>query len=402
MPPIEEGRYTTLHPNGYDTLQDALKFTVMEKDGVTVRPKRVSDSYPTRYVTFSLPDRLKLVQANAASIAKTREALAQQYRFPPHNTDTHVGKPLRDQAYMLIIAGETYADSGNLPEASRCILDAIELGVTIPHGGGIMPFLWGTACENMGMAALNRLLEKLDAKTARAAADRLARIEQKRTPFPEILYQENHGLHHEMEKLFTQSPLTAWRNIGTNYYGVSTFTSALLGETGGGNPSLADKARLVGLQTLVTYQGPGPTITKLDDWMHTLAEQSKLPWGPQRPALKEPNGNVLAQFIGPVFTWTEFKDVQARTNLVLVKTKLRLRATFLETGCYPAKLENLPSDPFSPTRSPLKYRSDGQTFTLWSVGPDAADNGGTPPPPPDSDKTRKPAIHVDTQGDILA
>lgn len=405
LPVIIEGKYAIPNPNGFDTLQDAIKLTVMEKDGITVRPKLVPDSSPTRYVTHSLSDRLKLVTANAASIAKTREALAQEYRTPPHGSAAVKGIPLRDQARMLVFAGDAYTDTGNLPEAARCYLDAIELGIAIPHGGAVMPLLYGINCETMGSTALDTLVEKLDTKTARAAAERLAKLEQERTPFSEILYQENHGLHHEMANLFTRNPVTAWKNTGT-YFGASSealdLVSTIAGQEKPEPPSLADKAMSAGMQAYVAYQGPGPTITELNGWMSKVAEQSKLPWGPQRPPLKEPDANLLARIIGPVFSQTEFHYRKAHTNLALLQTKLQLRATFLETGRYPATLENLPIDPFSPTRSPLSYRSDGKTYTLWSVGPDAQDDNGTPPSSSSKDTKRKPRINVTSQGDILA
>jgi hypothetical protein len=62
-----------------------------------------------------------------------------------------------------------------------------------------------------------------------------------------------------------------------------------------------------------------------------------------------------------------------------------LRRYRLEKGSYPAALdelkqagylEALPSDPYS--NRPLTYGATGDDFTLYSVGPDFVDNGGTP------------------------
>lgn len=65
--------------------------------------------------------------------------------------------------------------------------------------------------------------------------------------------------------------------------------------------------------------------------------------------------------------------------------RLRLQAFHLQTGHYPAALNELKGltssdleDPFAPAPSPLHYRSNRNAFTLWSVGPDAADNNGRP------------------------
>lgn len=402
LPVIIEGKYAIPHPNGFDTLQDAIKLTVLEQDGIAVSPKALSYN-PIRYPNQPLAGRMKLMEANQASIAKTREALAQAYRNPPHPNTESLGRHLRDQARMLVFAGQANAEAGNPKEAARYYLDAIELGVAIPHGGRVLPLLFGHFCETMGTTALSELVENLDAETALAAADRIAKIEQERTPFPEVLYWENHGLYHEMATLFAGSPITTWKNVGTTYSSMSAFTSFVVGaEEETQPPPLEDKVRVALLQVIVTYQGPGPTIQELDRWISALTEQSKQPWGPQRPPLKEPAGNLIAQLIGPMFSQTEFYDLQARANMALLQTRLRLHAGFLETGRYPATLENLPIDPFSPARSPLSYRSDGKTYTLWSVGPDAKDDNGTPPSSSGKDTKRKPRINVTSQGDIVA
>jgi hypothetical protein len=66
-------------------------------------------------------------------------------------------------------------------------------------------------------------------------------------------------------------------------------------------------------------------------------------------------------------------------------TVLALERYRQEKGSYPATLEELkqagyldtlPADPYS--NGPLTYRAIGDGFTLYSVGPDFVDNGGTP------------------------
>ncbi len=46
----------------------------------------------------------------------------------------------------------------------------------------------------------------------------------------------------------------------------------------------------------------------------------------------------------------------------------------------PRLLSSIPADPWDMTGGPLRYKVEGDTFTLWSVGPDGIDNGGTPDP----------------------
>ncbi|MGC4043582.1 MAG: hypothetical protein QM758_07230 [Armatimonas sp.] len=408
LPPVSEHSVDLPTLNGFDTLQEAIGLAVMEKDGVPVVPKMLSYS-PPRYKTYPLAARLKLVTANEPALRKTREALAQVYVIPPGTDSTKLGKSQRDQARMQIFAGDTYAAAGNLSDAAICYADAIEMGVAIPHGGDMMPFLYGYTCEAMGVRALDRVVDRLEIPIAQGVAGRLEHIATERVPFSEVLQAQNRALNQDMRTLFTGNPFAAWQRIGETYNGMlgfNSFFAFVQGEDSPPPPSFQDRAMLTGIQALVTYQGPGPTITELDRYMRQMEALSRLPWGPERPVLQEPSGglkgNLIAQLIGPVYAQLEYKDREERMYLSLLQIKLLLHATFLQTGHYPKTLKNLPIDPFSPTNSPLKYHSNGKSYTLWSVGPDAKDDNGTPVPSRSKDKTRRPYINITSKGDVLA
>jgi hypothetical protein len=69
----------------------------------------------------------------------------------------------------------------------------------------------------------------------------------------------------------------------------------------------------------------------------------------------------------------------------LLVTQLALQAYKGEHGAYPAYLSDLvprylsrvPDDPFSDGQ-PLRYRRTGGKYLLYSIGPDAKDDGGRP------------------------
>ena len=67
---------------------------------------------------------------------------------------------------------------------------------------------------------------------------------------------------------------------------------------------------------------------------------------------------------------------------------LALRIYRSERGRYPDSLADLeragwklPRDPFTDPPQPYRYRRDGPGFILWSLGPDATDQGGSSPTP---------------------
>ena len=98
--------------------------------------------------------------------------------------------------------------------------------------------------------------------------------------------------------------------------------------------------------------------------------------------------------------------------------RLALRAHQLERGAPPPNLQTLvpdyikavPIDPFG-KGAPLRYKTDGKTYVLWSIGPDGIDNGGTPVPWFNPKRVRKlyadererlPHVNDDSLGDIVA
>jgi hypothetical protein len=80
-----------------------------------------------------------------------------------------------------------------------------------------------------------------------------------------------------------------------------------------------------------------------------------------------------------------FESTGDLTLNTLLATQFALHAYKAEHGAYPAALSDLvpnylshlPEDPFS-NHQPLIYRRTADKYLLYSIGPDAKDNGGTP------------------------
>ena len=160
--------------------------------------------------------------------------------------------------------------------------------------------------------------------------------------------------------------------------------------------------QLTWLKAQILYYGPKTTIDEMDRWMRALAADSEKPWQANRPLPPLPT-DPLGQLTAPVFSQAGFKWFQTRTNRALCITYLALRAYRLEKGGDAPSLDALvvagyvkavPADPFSPTHAPLRY----QAGKLWSVGPDAKDDGGKPI----DMEGKKGFVNVEKTGDIVA
>lgn len=379
VPPEPKVEVKLPSPNGYDTLWEACNLEVGGKDGIVTSPSKKDTVQP-------LPGRLALLEANKPSIEKLRVALKQEYLTPPGAVDTQFKRyaKMREEARMLYFASQTYADSGNLPEAATCALDAIELGATVPRGGVLIAGLVGVACEAIGMKALGSLADKLDAPTARTAAKRLAEIDKKRPTFASILLEEKRYSKSLTRKMFAGGPLNAWKAAQGQLQAADAVDTAVTG--GEESFSLSERASQFWQVTQVVYHGPRGTLEGTERYMNELAALSDKPWSVPRQTPTAP-GDPLSQILMPVFTQAEGKWVQVRALNALLRTRLALSAYRQEKGRYPESLDALvsdgyldaaPGDPFSPGSAALGYKPDGEKFALWSVGPDAKDDGGKP------------------------
>jgi hypothetical protein len=293
----------------------------------------------------------------------------------------------REFARLLACAAKTHAEEGDLRSAARDAADAIELGVIIPRGGGLIDSLVGAACAAIGHQALGDLADRLDAPTARATALRLESLERRRWSYAHTLIEERRLNHFAIRHLYDGGPARAWRNAETWMH----------------DPRM--KAKFV-------YDGPRTTVENTDRWMDTLAARSEQPWGNQQPLPPLPP-DLYSQIVLPIYGQYEYKIVHARANAALARTYLAMRAHRLERGAYPESLEALssagylkasPIDAFSPTRSLLGYRRESAgRMTLWSVGPDAKDDAGIPIVERSADgKVRRGYIRAESKGDIVA
>ena len=362
-------------PNGYDTILCAGKLLVKKHDGIEVNP------WPKPKTPYTLSQRKAFVAANQPAINKLREGLAQEYldQSGEHFNST----ALRALARTLAFAAKTSADAGDFPAASRCALDAIALSQQIPRGGGMMPEMIGNSCEPFGQKALWQIADKLDAKTARAVAARLAALEKTRLPLSATFQEEKRTVRSQFQPIFNGGPLAAWRNTGTYFGEVQAMTGSLMQISGQEHETepetLADKFQWAKLRAQIVYYGPRTVAENMENWMDLIGKRSEQPWCNPRLESTLPS-DPLSQIILPVYGQLEIKWMLTRAQSQLLQGYLLLRAVRLETGRYPDATEAaklLPADPFSPTRARLRYRRDSaEKLTLWSVGPNATDEGG--------------------------
>ncbi|MGC4045561.1 MAG: hypothetical protein QM758_17350 [Armatimonas sp.] len=257
-----------------------------------------------------------------------------------------------------------------MSEAMRCALDCIEVGVMVPRGGNFEDRQDGSEYETKGGQLAWFLTGIVEVKTARAAVTRLERIEARRWPLAESLRVELQADNFKDElSLFRAGPVYAWEKM--------TVDSTAEAEPPTGQAEHKSDFRDFWRRAQAVYYGPQWVAYSCDDCVRRAQARFDSPWHPDRPDHILETGYSIAGYRN--FEMAEYFN---RAQCALLRTSLARYAYEREYGAPPRSLGKLvsagylkavPVDPFSPVRAPLRYKPDG---TLWSVGPDAKDDGG--------------------------
>ncbi|WP_395094143.1 hypothetical protein [Armatimonas sp.] len=340
VPPLVLPQHTLPVPNAHDTLRVAKVQVVPLKDGIELSPKDIKKVQP-------LAGRKALLAANTEAIAKIQQALSQEYRQPITYETSQLFPEYaehRELARLLAFAAKTHADSGNYSEAARCATDAMALGMKIPRGGALIGALVGMACEAIGRNALLGVVGNLDATTLEATLERLDTLEKERWLLAETLEVEHLWSQKAIRDMAKQGPLETAKMLG-------------MGTESGSERWLA-------LRLMFT---PKRLAAENNDRHYAkLIAVVKQPYRKGGVSLPAPT-DVINEILSPVFDQAYFVDTKNRTEANL----LRARLSLLRTG----KVAPRFTDPFGQDK-PLRVKTDGEHFILYSVGPDGDDDNG--------------------------
>jgi len=292
----------------------------------------------------------------------------------------------RQLARALNSESKVRAAKGDLQGALDSRLDCLELGVIV-SGGALIDRLTGMAIESIARKDFDALGAQLDAPTIRAGLERWKSIDARRPTLIDTL---------QSEKLDS----IAWH---LKYISDPDFKIALA------NPDSRAKAGFsdADAKTLLVIT-PESLSQSTARFFDSLIEREKLPYPQAKsvvlPAANDPFSASARQtvYLSPMLRLVyERNRVQNR----LLAAALELRALKLETGHHPATFD-AGTDPFSDTE-PLIYAREGDSYRLYSRGPDGKDNGGQEIQTLETDektglKSVSERLRPDSYGDILA
>jgi len=400
-------------PNARDYFTDAGKLirgpvdlAVYANPGGT--PQQRAD-ITSGYHVFTLAETDKLVAENLPAFQKLKQGLKFQYIDKPYRSLDQKYPPVyyRKLARAMKVAGADRGAHGDWNGAANYYIESMELGSDITHGSDLTGLLVSFACEAIGRnKGASTIVDHLDAEQAEAAAQRIAALDSGRSPlYAAITKQRISG-----------------QAILLQYFKKPNWRQALLDDS-----DAVDSPNTVGYFGWMNRLGnqANPVDLNHHDFVDSVEQRLESPrmvyanYTTQmfRAAVIAKNGG---------HTWslpTDLADLEVLPDLStvyfkysydaamdrLLETRLALRAYRLQNGGYPASLDELaprylpkvPVDPFS-NNQPLKYRTVGVKYGLYSIGPDRVDDGGKPVYNPQLSGNKYAGWVYNEKGDIVA
>ncbi len=352
-------------PNGYDLYVAAATAMTRVKPEVDPASDTTLITDPkVRAVRYGLPRRTAWLNANAPAFALYDKAQKTPTMAPIERSFNGVGFP--GLAKMRQLARDKSAQSntlwmrGDYNAAFQVNLDTVQMGHDMRRGGSLLATLVGIAIGAIGRGNSGDTIERLDAAQCKSAAQRLEQMLANRWRLEQVFTEEKAATLTALMELFEQRD---WR------------TNLLDQEV---TPLERFRIYTISKQQIVDNIGA-----------HYDAEiaNARLPYA-KRAAAPTHLGDPIFEIFVPNVDRARINEARGLMGDNTLMLQLALRAYRLEKGAYPANLQALvpgyinavPADPFG-GGEPMRYKLSGQSYALWSIGPDGTDNGGKPIPP---------------------
>ena len=361
-------------PNGFDNLFDAVE-KLVRADRLGTKAERVPDEELLRQMRDN-------VSRNKPPLASLRLALQKPTIHPPvRDAASDFGNyqgfralaNLLDQESILRMSDRDY------PGALQSKLDCIEFGVVITRGGPLRAAIAGRDIENIGRRGLENIVSHLSNEECEAGAARLDRIETLRPLFSDAIREGKLAALAVTRDTFDHKD---WEEV------VQTTVKL------DGTPFSEDERG-----TLNTI-GQAEVLAGIERTFSAALQAGDAPYrvaAPREDFALDPWSTLMAGEVNSPALRTEYEAARAQNRLLAHALRLRIERAL--HGAYPATLDTS-LDPFAdPTGagSRLKYRRVGESYLLYSVGPNLKDDGGTPAP-----RTETGALTPGAGGDIVA
>ena len=387
LPDVQIPTPTMPSPNAFDYFVKAGKAI---KDDKAIG-NAVSTNPASGQKVYSLAEKEKLVAENSEAISLLHQGFAYPYLNPParsfYTLFPYYAK-FRSVARLLSLKGQTEAANRDYTSATQSWLDAVQIGLMVPRGSGLIGDLVGIACEAIGRKPLWQNVNHLTPNQTKLVLRRLISLEEKRVLYTATLQEEKWAMQAGLIEIFQPN----WKPT--------------LDEEDKEAGRTVEQTRL-GTQFMTTVIGKGRILNNTTDYMDQCIANASKPYATHLPDPPEPR-DPISRIFAPVFKQAGLKAITARTENALLIVALALNAYHEEKGTYPEGLDalvptylkELPLDPYA-LKGTFHYRRQGEKFLLYSVGPDGNDDGGKPIDNPQKASRSNPKARYQPTADSL-
>ena len=386
--------------DSYDLLVFAGKSVISGGEGTPATEEKLTPEEDLRR-------QRAFIQKNAQALAMMDEALQKPIvsragRDAEDNGGFDRNQAMEKLALLAIQRNRVYAADKQWDKAISGSIDVVQIGVGIISNAEASGMYAGTGLQNLGREDAWKWIAHSDAATALQAAQRLQVLDKSSRTVADAIREEK-WLQLADLKGTVSSP--DWEKFQRENKGMKELFTEVLQD-----PKAVQALRKVsGADVLRHYL----------ETMDAIAAQAELPFERDAAPIK-PASDPLSDFWTSIHTLStpevkgrkysllvsrRFGWEKVRTENRLLMTAFALQAFVKDNAHYPEKLEELrgkylpeiPVDPFG-HNAPLRYQRQGETYALYSVGPNGVDNGGTPI----ENKDGKMVAKLSAEGDIVA
>lgn len=358
--------YPTLpNPNGFDLYVQAAQSITPANPAVDEINDRNPPTDPkVRAQQYSLARKEAWLRQNQAAFVLFQKALKTPTLHPldrdPQKHFNGVYRPLRELARSFRIKARTEEMRGDWNRAVHSRIDAVQMGNDISRGGQLIAGLLGIAVQSIGRSEQWALTDKLNAAECRAAVARLEKIYTQRIRLDAVLTETKYA--GQIQLVDSMKP-GDWR---MSFWRIMAYD---------GTP-FQKRAK-------VFFMSERAIVKNYIKNMDVVIKNGQSPYSATKKSL--PESDPINDMLMPVFERSSFNFARNDAGNALWLVNLAMRAYKSENGAYPAQLKELvprylkqiPQDPFG-RGEPLRHQKRGNTYLLYSIGPDGIDNGGKP------------------------
>ncbi|MCC6483789.1 MAG: hypothetical protein IT209_02990 [Armatimonadetes bacterium] len=332
-------------------MQEAEKLNALQQTN-PLRSKNSSEAALRAYVTAASP-----------ILDRVRNALDEPCEMLPEIKPDATAKPLANfetLVWAFRAEAELHARNRRYSRSMQSTLDALQLAVKLPKGGGLDAVITGERLQQISLAGAEEVLPRLIWPSLRKTVQRLRDIQGMRPPLAQNIQHDALWSEVRYATLFQDSSnrtVSGLRKLSKRDPG--------LGFIGSIHYNFSNKRALIAENTA---------------YLNRLAREAEKPFYQRRPVFRP--SNPIADHLGDYQKAARI-DCASRAVVSLLQIQAALRLYHLQRDDYPRTLDalvseyipSLPEDPF--TGKPFHYqRLKKSVYRLYSVGANMKDDHG--------------------------